>query len=115
MRVLPNGHFLIYDNGVLQLPPHSRAVEYAVDETRKTATMVWQYQPMPPIFTVAVGSVQRLANGHTLVGFGFAGQLHEADAAGNLFASANFSLNGSSQFYRATRLQSLYMYSPENH
>ncbi len=114
VRVLANGHLLIYDNGNLQPTPHTRAVEYALDTVAKTATMVWEYVPNPPIFTVAVGSVQRLANGNTLVGFGFAGQIHEVDAHANLVASAAFTLNGVPQFYRANRIQSLYTYAPLN-
>lgn len=114
VRVLGNGHLLVYDNGVLQPTPHTRAVEYALDTVAKTATMVWEYVPNPPIFTVIVGSVQRLANGNTLIGFGDAGQIHEVDASATLLASANFQLNGVSTFYRANRLRSLYTYYPLN-
>lgn len=110
VRVLPNGHLLIYDDGNLLPVPHTRAVEYALDPVAKTATMVWQYLPNPPIFTPAVGSVQRLPNGHTLVGFGLAGVIHEVNAAAHLVATAGFTLNGSASFYRATRIQSLYHY-----
>ena len=115
MRVLPNGHLLIYDNGnLLPAPRHSRAVEYALDTVAKTAAMVWEYLPNPPIYTFAVGSVQRLENGNTLVGFGLAGQIHEVDANARLVASALFTLNGVSQFYRANRIRSLYTYYPLN-
>jgi hypothetical protein len=114
VRVLGNGHLLIYDDGNLQPTPHSRAVEYVIDTVAKTATLLWQYLPNPAIFTPYVGSVQRLDNGHTLVGFGAAGQIHEVDATSNLVGSAYFQLNGQQIFYRANRIQSLYTYSPLN-
>jgi hypothetical protein len=110
VRVLPNGHLLIYDNGVRHRPPHTRAVEYALDETKKIATMVWEYEPQPALLTTAFGSVQRLSNGNTLVGFGYAGQIHEVDAQSNVVAKATFVYGGQSTFYRAIRIASLYRY-----
>lgn len=110
VRILDNGHLLMYDNGLRHNPPHTRAVEYALDVGNKTATMVWEYEPSPVIFTPFVGSAQRLANGHTLVGFGVAGQIHEVDAGGRAVATAAFAINGRSLFYRAIRVRSLYEY-----
>jgi hypothetical protein len=110
VRVLDNGHILMYDNGLRHTPPHTRAVEYALDLTKMTATMVWEYEPNPVIFTNAVGSVQRLRSGNTLVGFGLVGQVHEVDSHGNAVAKAAFSLHDRSSFYRAVRLVSLYQY-----
>ncbi len=110
VRVLPNGHLLMYDNGLAHSPPHSRAVEYALDVPNRTATMVWEYEPNPAIFTPIVGSAQRLSNGNTLVGFGFAGQVHEVAPNGTVIAHASFSMNGTAPFYRAWRLASLYQY-----
>jgi len=66
---LTNGHILLYDNGNLHNPPQTRVVEYALDETTMTATLVWGYAT-PGRFTYAAGSVQRLPNGHTLIGWG---------------------------------------------
>jgi hypothetical protein len=37
--------------------------------------MVWQYVPTPAVFTLIVGSAQRLQNGNTVVGFGNAAQI----------------------------------------
>jgi len=69
-RWLPNGHITLFDNGNLRLPLFSRAVEYAVDEAAMTATMVWQYRLVPDVFAPALGYVQRLSNGNTLIGWG---------------------------------------------
>ena len=72
IRRLANGHVILFDNGNLHTPPYSRAVEYALDEAAKTATLVWQYRSSPDVFGFAMGSVQRLANGHTVIGWGAA-------------------------------------------
>jgi len=110
VRVLPNGHLLMYDNGLSHTPPHSRAVEYALDVPHRTATMVWEYEPSPAIFTAIVGSAERLRNGNTLVGFGDAGVLHEVASDGTVIAKGTFSLNGNAPYYRAWRIASLYQY-----
>ncbi len=69
-RLLPNGHLVLFDNGNARLPLFSRAVEYALDEAQKTATLAWQYRLSPDAFGPAFGYVQRLANGNTLIGWG---------------------------------------------
>jgi len=69
-RRLPDGHITIFDNGNFRVPQFSRAVEYAIDETQRTATLVWQYRLTPDAFGRALGSVQRLSNGNTLIGWG---------------------------------------------
>jgi Arylsulfotransferase (ASST)/Bacterial Ig-like domain/Secretion system C-terminal sorting domain/Kre9/KNH-like N-terminal Ig-like domain len=70
VRHLSNGDITLFDNGNQHNPPYSRAVEYKIDETNKTATLVWQYRHNPDIFNPAMGSVQRLSNGNTLIGWG---------------------------------------------
>ncbi|HZS58386.1 MAG TPA: aryl-sulfate sulfotransferase [Gemmatimonadaceae bacterium] len=113
VHFLPNGDLLVYDNGLRHVPQHTRVVEYALDETRKTATMVWEYEPQPMVFTSFIGSAERLLNGNTLVGFGAAGQVDEIDTENNLLARASFTTasNGkASLFYRAYRLPTLYKY-----
>ena len=69
-RRLPNGHLLLFDNGNYHVPAHSRAVEYALDEDAKVATRVWEYRNAPDVFSSAMGSVQRLSNGNTVIGWG---------------------------------------------
>ncbi|NIR70305.1 T9SS type A sorting domain-containing protein, partial [candidate division KSB1 bacterium] len=70
IRRLPNGHITLFDNGNSHEPPYSRAVEYRLDEENKTATLVWQFPDSPDIFGFAMGNVQRLPNGNTLIGWG---------------------------------------------
>ncbi|HLP18492.1 MAG TPA: aryl-sulfate sulfotransferase [Bacteroidota bacterium] len=67
---LPNGNITFFDNGNQRSPQYSRAVEYKLDEVNKTATLVWEYRHTPDIFASAQGSVQRLPNGNTLIGWG---------------------------------------------
>ncbi|HTR99830.1 MAG TPA: aryl-sulfate sulfotransferase, partial [Bacteroidota bacterium] len=70
VRRIANGHITMMDNGNQHVPPYSRAAEYALDETAKTATLVWEYRHTPDVFNPAAGSVQRLPNGNTLIGWG---------------------------------------------
>ena len=70
IRRLANGNIILFDNGNFHTPPHSRAVEYALDETNMTATMVWQYRNTPDNFGFAMGFAQRLDNGNTVISWG---------------------------------------------
>lgn len=67
----PQGTLLLFDNGNLHdvSTKISRAVEYEIDETNRTATLVWSYEGS---YAAGMGSVQRLANGNTLIGWGSA-------------------------------------------
>jgi hypothetical protein len=73
---LANGNILLFDNGNpqtawpwLQPRSYSRAVEYHLDETNMTATLVWQYRHVPDVFTPNQGIVQRFRNGNTYIGW----------------------------------------------
>ncbi|MCF8413953.1 MAG: aryl-sulfate sulfotransferase [Melioribacteraceae bacterium] len=72
---LPNGNILVYDNspfpwqqGFGQIS--SEVVEYSIDETNLTATLVWKYQPDQVISGWHAGSVQRISNGNTVICWG---------------------------------------------
>ena len=69
IHVLPNGNITLFDNGDQHSPQYSRGVEYKLDEQNKTATMVWEYRHSPDIYTGSGGSVQRLPNGNTIIGW----------------------------------------------
>lgn len=81
-RFVSPGRILLFDNGNCHSPPESRAVEYALDDTAKTATLVWQFRKTPPILAKISGSVERLSNGHTLISWGPRGLVTEVDAQG---------------------------------
>jgi hypothetical protein len=113
VRVLPNGHLLLFDNGWTHSPQMSRAVEYALDTARKTATMVWQYSASPPIFNSFTGSAQRLANGNTLVAWTLKGIVDEVRPDGTLLSRATLETAPGriATPYRVTRIKSLYGYA----
>jgi hypothetical protein len=68
IRRLPNGDITLFDNGNYDDPEVSRGVEYRLDETAKTATMVWEYHHNPEIFGGFMGDVQRHDDGRTTMG-----------------------------------------------
>ena len=73
IAVLPNGDITLFDNhGTDQSPAASRALEFQLDETNRTATLVWYYIHNPPVFTDYMGDVERLADGNTFIGWGSA-------------------------------------------
>ena len=101
-RRLDNGHLLLYDNGNTHEPRYSRAIEYALDEENMTATLVWEYRNEPDTFGGAMGSVQRLPNGNTLIGWGSTNPTAtEVTPAGEKVAELNFPTGTFS--YRAFR------------
>jgi len=90
-----DGTILFFDNGgydnMMTFPPppatvhHSRAVEYKIDEAKKTATLVWEF---PGTFNVDTwykntwytpywGDADRLANGNVLITAGAMGTASE--------------------------------------
>lgn len=71
-RILANGNLTIYDNGFgdTKRKHFTRALEYKLDEEKKTATLVWSYIRKPGTICERTGNFQRLANGNSLVNFG---------------------------------------------
>ncbi len=67
---LPDGNYILFNNGNANGSRASQVHEYQLDETNKVATHVWQYVPTNNIATASRGSVQRLANGNTFIGWG---------------------------------------------
>ena len=83
-RRIANGHITLFDNGNYREPAFSRAVEYELDETNLTARLVWEYRHTPDIYGFAMGSVQRLPNGSTLISWGVGKpDVIEVDASGS--------------------------------
>jgi hypothetical protein len=71
VRQLPDGDITVFDNhGTEQEPAPSRGVEYRLDEANKTATQVWEYTHVPPVFATYMGNTQRLADGNTFLDWG---------------------------------------------
>ena len=112
VRVLDNGNLLLYDNGLRHTPPESRAVEYRLDVSTRTATMVWQYRRVPAVFTPFLGSVQRFQNGNTLIAFSTADLIVQVDATGNEVWEGVLKVNGQNAglIFKALKIPSLYRY-----
>lgn len=73
---IDNGHILMFDNGNSQPSPNQRSQpkEYILDETNLTASCTWFYTH-PQVngfnmYTRNQGSVHRLPNGNTIIGYG---------------------------------------------
>jgi hypothetical protein len=106
VRELPNGNLILFDNGSGHQPPISRAVEYRLDLSARTATQVWQYVADPPLFASAMGFAQRLSDGNTLVTYGVLPVVRLVAPSGTLL----WELRGptGSGIYRAFRIPTLY-------
>jgi Arylsulfotransferase (ASST). len=113
-QMLDNGNILLFDNGWRHDPQFSRAVEYRLDETAKTATLVWSYSHEPPTFTQYTGSVQRLTDGTTLIGFSGMNTAVQVDARGKFMGEFRPMINAdtSSGFYRVVGIKNLFRYEP---
>ncbi len=68
-RRLDNGHLTLFDNADDAFP-NSRGVEYVVDETNKTAAIAAEFVEETAVNSQAMGNMQRLPNGNTLIGWG---------------------------------------------
>ncbi len=90
--VLDEG-ILVMDNGT-DTAAGSRAVEVTLDLSLAAAEPVWTYAADPPLYTFALGDVQRLAGGETMVTWSTAGQIDLVDPAGAPIARWNASVGG---------------------
>ncbi len=72
-RILSNGNLLLFDNGLAPNRVFSRALEYKLntgDITKLNADKVWEFRNTPDEFSRVMGSVQRLPDGNTIIGWG---------------------------------------------
>ena len=70
INALGHGQYTVFDNGNAFSHLVSRAVEYQLDLTNMTATLVWEFRDTPDKWTHWMGNAQRLPNGNTLINFG---------------------------------------------
>ena len=69
-RRLENGHLTLYDNRSAPNSTYSRGVEYELDEEAMTARRVWEYRSTSGDASWAMGNMQRLPDGNSLIGWG---------------------------------------------
>ena len=74
-RVVTTNDYTMFDDGDLHSPSVSRGVEYIVNTNNMTATVVWQYPPVPTtaLYSYYMGNAQRLTNGNTLIDWAVGG------------------------------------------
>jgi hypothetical protein len=83
----------------------SRAEQYEVDQSGKTARLVQSYGSSPGVLTQTGGSVQSLPGDRTIVSFGMTGRVEEYDATGRV----TWHIDGNAGYvFRAQRIRSLY-------
>src|SRR5579884_3608242 len=83
VRKITDGMMTVFDNGsdgVTNSEPVSRALILAVDAHHKTVRLVKAYRHPQGLRAGAMGSVQLLPDGHTVVGWGTAGHASEYGA-----------------------------------
>jgi hypothetical protein len=113
VRMLSNGHVIMFDDGDGHSTQQSRAVEYELDTTAMTATMVWQTPPSTTNYAYILGYAQRYSNGNTLVTYGVKGLAEEWNEAGTETAwTLTDTTDSAYGWYRSYQLGSLYQYSP---
>ena len=66
--MLPDGTITIFDNRTDG--EASRVVQYEIDETARTATLVWSYEEVDGNLGAFMGSARRQDDGHTVINWG---------------------------------------------
>jgi hypothetical protein len=101
--VQPDGTITIFDDGAGPPVLHafSRGIRVALDLTRKTATLVKEYDHSPNISSAFEGSTQRLPGGDVFLGWGQQPYFSETNASGQQDFDAHF--NEPTASYRAYR------------
>jgi Arylsulfotransferase (ASST) len=102
-RRQPDGTLTLFDNAdVPALAPQSRGVRLRVDEAAKAADLVAAYARPEPLVSEAMGGVQALPNGNTLVNWGLEPFVTELRPDGTV--ALDLRLPESTMSYRAYRL-----------
>ena len=103
-RTLPDGDITVFDNGAIpKIHPYSRGILERLDPATNTMTLLKQYvHASPPLSAATQGSVQTLANGNLLIGWGAEPYFSEYSAAGQLLFDAHVA--PPAQSYRAFRV-----------
>ena len=104
ISALGNRHYMVFDNGDTRTPPVSRAAEFQLDLTQKTATLVWQFRDTPDKYTFWMGNAQRLPSGNTLIDFVLPQYPKAIEVDTNGVKHFQLSLVPGSDSYRAFRL-----------
>jgi hypothetical protein len=101
--VLPDGSFLIFDDGGAPPQVHSqaRAIRVTINTKNRSVRLIKEYDHSPPLQTNYEGNAQPLPRGEIFAGWGQQPYLTEFNAAGRIDFDAHFNVPTSS--YRAYR------------
>jgi hypothetical protein len=103
-RRLPDGTLSLFDNEAApQAAAQSRGIVLRLDMRRMRATLVRQFVHHPPLVAVDQGNMQRLGDGHFLVGWGHEPYVTEFAPDGRVLFDARFGIGDNS--YRAYRFR----------
>jgi hypothetical protein len=103
VRRQPDGTMTLFDNEAApKMRKQSRGLVLRVDEKRKTATVVHSFVHDPPLVAVDQGNMQKLSNGHYLVGWGHQPYVTEFGPHGRPLLDLRFGRSGVDS-YRAYR------------
>ncbi|HVL91313.1 MAG TPA: arylsulfotransferase family protein [Actinomycetota bacterium] len=102
-RQMPDGTIMLFDNAAATEETEgavSAALRLKLDDDRKTATVVARWTHPTKLLAASRGSVQRLENGNTFVGWGSKPFFTEYDASGNVVFDARMDPGVSYRTYR---------------
>jgi MFS family permease len=103
VRRQPDGTITIFDNAAApKLRRQSRGIVLRLDERAKRATLLHSYVHTPPIVAVDQGNMQKLPNGHYLIGWGHQPFVTEFGPQGKALLDLRFARKGADS-YRAYR------------
>ena len=103
IRRQPDGTLTMFDNEAApKLRKQSRGLVLRVDERHKTVTLVHSFVHTPPLVAVDQGNMQKLSNGHYLVGWGHEPYVTEFGPHGKPLLDLRFGRSGVDS-YRAYR------------
>jgi Arylsulfotransferase (ASST) len=101
-RRLPDGTISLFDNEAApQVGPQSRGIVLRLDMKHMHATLVRSFVHHPPLVAVDQGNMQRLPDGHFLVGWGHEPWFTEYTSSGRILLDVRFGTDDNS--YRAFR------------
>ncbi|MEI8134672.1 MAG: aryl-sulfate sulfotransferase [bacterium] len=111
IRRIANGNYTLFDNGNIRFydQPYSRALEYKLDEVNHRATKVWEFRHTPDVFGSAMGYVQRLDNGNTLIGWGACDKLSVTEVDKNFKTRFELAMDTGNYSYRAYKYDPNYL------
>jgi hypothetical protein len=79
-RWLAEDRLLLFDNGTVETS--SRALQLVLDDQEGTASVEWEWQRDPPLWSAVLGDVERLEGGATLIDWSANGVLSEVGPDG---------------------------------